>query len=158
MRLDRPGMKSLLLSLAVLVAMTGVAFAQTELNAGQRERAENLFAELRCVVCQNQSILDSDADVAKDLRSIVSEQIAAGRTDAEIKAFLVDRYGEFVLLRPVFSAHTLVLWVAPAVFVLLGLFFAWRMMAGKTVTNDHVSLSEDEEKRLNELLDEHESK
>ena len=151
-------MKRFLLPLATLFALVSVSFAQVELDTDQEQRAEALFAQLRCVVCQNQSILESDADVAKDLRTIVSEQIEAGKTDAEIKTFLVDRYGEFVLLRPVFSTHTLVLWMAPILFVLLGLFLVWRAFTRKVITADHVELSDEEEKRLNELLDNLESK
>ena len=142
----------------MLLASVAVSLAQTELDDRQTVRAKALFGQLRCVVCQNQSILESDADVAKDLRTIVSEQIVAGKTDSEIKTFLVDRYGEFVLLRPVFSTHTIILWTAPVLFVLLGLFLAWRAVTRESVTTDHIELSEEEEKRLNELLDSHESK
>lgn len=155
---NRATMKRFLLPLATLFALVSVSSAQVELDTDQEQRAEALFAQLRCVVCQNQSILESDADVAKDLRTIVSEQIEAGKTDAEIKTFLVDRYGEFVLLRPVFSTHTLVLWMAPILFVLLGLFLVWRAFTRKVITADHVELSDEEEKRLNELLDNLESK
>ena len=69
--------------------------------------------ELRCLVCQNQSIEDSDADLARDLRRIVREQVAAGRSDEQVMAFLHDRYGDFVLLRPPFTAGTALLWATP---------------------------------------------
>ena len=151
-------MKALVLAGAFFLGLMGSGFAQAQLDPQQKERAEALYGELRCVVCQNQSILDSDADVAKDLREIVSEQITAGRTDSEIKTFLVDRYGEFVLLRPVFSAHTLILWIAPLLFLILGLFLVWRSISSQPRSVVRVELSEAEEKRLNELLDEHENK
>ena len=76
-------------------------------------RARALSAELRCLVCQNQSIDDSNAPLAKDLRVLVREQIAAGKSDAEVMGFVVARYGEFVLLRPRFSWATALLWLAP---------------------------------------------
>lgn len=144
------------LVLFLLVSLSLCATAQTTLNAEQKGRAENLYSQLRCVVCQNQSILESDADVAKDLRSIVGEQIAADRTDSEIKSFLVERYGEFILLRPVFSTHTVVLWIAPFLFVLIGAVMLWRSTKRKTWGGD-MALSEDEECRLNRLLGDHES-
>lgn len=81
-------------------------------------RARHLFTEVRCLVCQNESIDDSDADLAGDLRRVVRAQVAAGRSDAEIKRYLVARYGEFVLLRPTFSLGNAVLWLAPFVLVI----------------------------------------
>ncbi len=89
-------------------------------NAAQEARARDLFRELRCMVCQNQSIDDSDAPLAKDLRALVRERVAAGDSDGTIKAFLVARYGEFVLLKPRLEAETLVLWGTPIAVFLLG--------------------------------------
>jgi cytochrome c-type biogenesis protein CcmH len=87
-------------------------------------RAREISQELRCLVCRNESIDDSNADLARDLRILVRERLVAGDTDAEVKQFLVDRYGEFVLLRPTFSAANAALWLAgPAVF-LVGLVVA----------------------------------
>jgi cytochrome c-type biogenesis protein CcmH len=83
-------------------------------------RTEALYREVRCVVCQNESIADSQADLAADLRAVVREQVAAGRTNDEIRAFLVERYGEFVLFRPAFSPGNALLWLAPFAVVLLG--------------------------------------
>ena len=130
----------------------GTAFAQPSLEAAQQERAKALYNELRCVVCQNQSIGDSDADVAKDLRQIVSEQIEAGQTDSQIKQYLVDRYGEFILLKPVLAWHTLVLWLAPGLLLVLGIVFAWGRR-GKTRPEIASALSSEEERRIAELLD-----
>ncbi len=89
-------------------------------DAEQEARARALFREVRCVVCQNESIDASQADMAADLRGAVREQVAAGRTDEEIRRFLVERYGEFVLFRPAFSLQNAALWVAPFVIVLIG--------------------------------------
>ncbi len=82
-------------------------------DAAQEQRARVIGRELRCLVCQNQSIEDSDADLARDLRRIVREQVAAGRSDEQVMAFLHDRYGDFVLLRPPFTAGTALLWATP---------------------------------------------
>ncbi|WP_244507622.1 cytochrome c-type biogenesis protein [Methylobacterium phyllostachyos] len=90
-------------------------------------RAREISAELRCLVCQNQSIDDSDAPLAKDLRLIVRERLEKGDSDNAVLAYVVARYGEFVLLRPVFALHTLLLWLTPVLAVLLGGFGIWRL-------------------------------
>ncbi len=82
-------------------------------------RARALASELRCVVCQNQSLLDSDADLAQDMRALIRERIDAGDTDEAIVAFLVERYGDFILLQPPFKPATWVLWLGPLAFLLL---------------------------------------
>ena len=76
-------------------------------------RARAMFVQIRCVVCQNESIDDSEADIARDLRQTIRRQIAAGRSDAEVRGFLVRRYGEFILLRPRFSPENAALWLTP---------------------------------------------
>ncbi len=113
-------------ALALLLALAGPAFgavgdpAMQLPDAAQEERARGIGRELRCLVCQNQSIEDSDADLARDLRRIVREQVSAGRSDAEVVGFVHQRYGDFVLLRPRFSAATALLWATPAVALLAG--------------------------------------
>ena len=77
-----------------------------------------LAAELRCVVCQNQSLLESDSQIAKDLKELILEMYISGKSDEEIKQYLVDRYGEFILFRPKFSINNILLWFAPLVFLL----------------------------------------
>jgi cytochrome c-type biogenesis protein CcmH len=92
-------------------------------------RARELSRELRCMVCQNQSIDDSDAPLARDLRILVRERLQAGDSDAQVLDFLVKRYGEFVLLNPRFSSHTALLWLMPVLVLLIGaivLVFSWR--------------------------------
>jgi cytochrome c-type biogenesis protein CcmH len=92
-------------------------------------RARSLSTELRCMVCQNQSIDDSDADLARDLRLLIRERLAAGDSDGEVIDFLVARYGEFVLLRPQFNWHTLLLWAAPGAVLAAGavlIVVSWR--------------------------------
>lgn len=90
-------------------------------DAEQEARFRELVAELRCLQCQNQNLADSDALIAKDLRREIFEQLEAGKSDDEIVAFLVERYGEFVRYRPAFNAGTLLLWLGPALLLLVGL-------------------------------------
>jgi cytochrome c-type biogenesis protein CcmH len=85
------------------------------------QRARSISANLRCLVCQNQSIDDSDAELARDLRVLVRERLVAGDTDTEVYDFVVARYGEFVLLSPVFAGHTIILWIATPILLVGGL-------------------------------------
>lgn len=94
----------------------------------QRELYDRLTNETRCLVCQNQTIADSNAALAVDLRREIRGMVEAGQTEDEIKVFLTDRYGEFVLYRPRWSAATAVLWLAPVVLVLLGAAWLWRIV------------------------------
>ncbi len=89
-------------------------------------RARDISQGLRCLVCQNQAIDDSNAPLAKDLRMIVRERLTAGDNDAQVFDYIVQRYGNYVLLKPPFQADTLLLWLLPFVLMLLGLFTAWR--------------------------------
>jgi cytochrome c-type biogenesis protein CcmH len=112
-------------ALAVLAALLLTAAASNDPadrlpDPKQEAHARALFRDIRCLVCQNQSIDESEADLAEDLRKIVRQKVAAGRTDGEIKRYLVDRYGEFVLERPAFSLGNAVLWGAPFAVVLAG--------------------------------------
>ncbi|MEZ5440277.1 MAG: cytochrome c-type biogenesis protein [Lysobacterales bacterium] len=114
----------LCLSLLLGLVLAGRAWAIDPLpfaDADQETRFRALVAELRCLQCQNQNLADSDAQIAKDLRREIFDQIAAGRSDDEIVAFLVDRYGEFVRYRPPLNANTLLLWLGPALILLGGL-------------------------------------
>ena len=117
-------------------------------------RARALSQELRCMVCQNQSIDDSDAPLAKDLRVLVRERLTAGDSDRQVIDFLVARYGEFVLLKPRFSLHTLVLWFAPFMALIIGaIAFRSAWWRGQTPTAvSEPTLSEDEEARLATLV------
>jgi len=90
-------------------------------NPAQETRARAISSELRCVVCQNQSIDESDADLARDLRILIRDRIAAGDSDQDVIDYVVGRYGEFVLLRPPFKGATVVLWLGPLLFAGLGL-------------------------------------
>lgn len=115
-------------------------------------RARALTQELRCVVCQNQSVDDSDAPLAKDIRVLVRERIAAGDSDEAVRAFIVARYGKFVLLRPPFEGDTIVLWLAPAVVFVLGLGLAVWYFRQLKKDAPPVALSAEEEERLRRIV------
>lgn len=115
-------------------------------------RARALGKELRCVVCQNQSIDDSNADLAQDFRRIVRERVLAGQTDDEILRFMVDRYGEFVLLKPPVTAGTIILWGGPFAVLLLGAGIAVMTARRKREGGEAADLTPEERRRLGELL------
>lgn len=117
-------------------------------------RARKLSAELRCLVCQNESIDDSNAPLAKDLRLLVRERITAGDSDEAVKAFLVARYGEFVLLRPPISLRTLALYGAPFAALAAGGWLVWRRSRRKP-SFAAAPLTDDEKARLEKLLSGH---
>ena len=111
-------------SIALLLVCLSVAWAgeavPTDQDPVQAKRAVRLAEGLRCLVCQNQTIADSNAALAVDLRTQIREQIAAGRTDGEIVDYMVQRYGDFVLYSPPFKATTALLWLGPALLLLIG--------------------------------------
>jgi cytochrome c-type biogenesis protein CcmH len=118
-------------------------------------RARELSRELRCMVCQNQSIDESEAPLARDLRLLVRERLTKGDTDQQVLDFLVVRYGEFVLLKPPLESRTIILWALPPVALLagaIGLFFAVRRR--RTVQLEPATLSIEERRRLSTLVDE----
>jgi cytochrome c-type biogenesis protein CcmH len=94
-------------------------------NKKQEMNARNISKNIRCMVCQNQSIDESDAPLAKDLRILIRKQIQEGKTDKEIYVFLTDRYGDFILLKPPLKLNTFALWFLPLVFVLIGFFIIY---------------------------------
>ncbi|NVO14478.1 MAG: cytochrome c-type biogenesis protein CcmH [Rhodoplanes sp.] len=109
-------------ALALVVASPAFAVQPDEMLPDQKmeQRARDLSQHLRCLVCQNQSIDDSDAGLAKDLRLLVRERLKQGDSDGQVIDYLVARYGEFVLLKPRFTWHTAILWIAPALVLLAG--------------------------------------
>ena len=124
----RPALLRRLLAALLFALAIGVVHAQAVRDAtplefrdeAEARRFHDLVAELRCVMCQNQSLADSNAQIAHDLRREVFELMREGRSDAEIRDYLVDRYGEFVLYRPRFGGHTWLLWLGPALVLLAG--------------------------------------
>ncbi|MFN3521907.1 MAG: cytochrome c-type biogenesis protein CcmH [Phenylobacterium sp.] len=117
-------------------------------DPAQEARARAIFRDVRCLVCQNESIDDSSAELAADLRRIVREQVAAGRSDAEVRTFLTERYGEFVLLKPSFSAGNAALWIGPFVIVGFGLLLLVTQLRRRA---PEAELSDEEADRLKGL-------
>ncbi|MCC2650766.1 MAG: cytochrome [Microvirga sp.] len=138
---------------ALLVSGSAFAVQPGEVlkDPALEKRAREISAGLRCLVCQNQSIDDSDAQLAKDLRLLVRERLVAGDTDDEVERFLVQRYGEFVLLKPTFGTHTLLLWLTPALVLALGGIGAYTAMR-KRPQPAGAALDDEEQKALDELL------
>lgn len=147
----------------LLIALILIALAAGALPAGAVEpgeelanpalelRARALSKELRCLVCQNQSIDDSNADLARDLRLLVRERLSAGLTDEQVVAHIVARYGDFVLLRPPVKPTTYLLWVGPALILIIGLgaiFVFFRRRQGSAAA----PLSAEEQARLADLM------
>jgi cytochrome c-type biogenesis protein CcmH len=150
-------MRWLLLGLVLAVAFCGGALAVTpdeKLDDPALEaRARTLSAELRCMVCQNQSIDDSDAPLAHDLRVLLRERIAAGDSDEDVMDFLVARYGEFILLKPRFSVETALLWAAPVVLLVVGGVAAFGVMRRRGSTEQlTASLTDQEKEKLKRAL------
>jgi cytochrome c-type biogenesis protein CcmH len=152
-------LSTLLLSVAVCLLLAAQAKAvqpdEVLTDPALEARARAISEGLRCLVCQNQSIDDSEAPLAKDLRLLVRERLKAGDSDQEIVDFVVARYGEFVLLKPRFEPHTLLLWFAtPAVFLAALLLIALAYRRRRSAQEQTAPLSVNEERRLKKLLDE----
>jgi cytochrome c-type biogenesis protein CcmH len=156
-------LRRILSSFAAVLVIVGASAAyavqpdEIMSDPAMEARARDLSRELRCMVCQNQSIDDSEAPLARDLRLLVRERIAAGNSDAQVLDFLVARYGEFVLLKPRFENHTLLLWLVPPLALIGGGLALWahgrrrqRLAAGENASA--LTLSVEEEARLQKLL------
>ncbi len=150
-------MRRLIASLVIFIALVVPALALVDpaerlADPVQEQRARNLSAGLRCMVCQNQSIDDSDAELAGDLRAVVRDRIQAGDTDEEVYDYVVARYGDFVLMTPRFGPSTWLLWLGPAFVLLIGggvVLFVIRRHRTRPVAS---GLSAEEEARLAKLL------
>jgi cytochrome c-type biogenesis protein CcmH len=134
----------------LMPAWSGEA-APTEQDPVEQQRAVRLSEQLRCLVCQNQSIADSGAELAVDLRRQIREQISEGKSDGEIIDFMVQRYGDFVLYRPPVKATTMLLWFGPAVLLLIGIVVLARHLRARRGTEEQ-ALSEAERQRAQALL------
>jgi len=149
----------------VLCLLASPAFASSATEAATAEdpvaekRLQELSVELRCLVCQNQTIADSNAELAQDLRREIRGMIKDGKTNGEIIDFMVVRYGDFVLYRPPVKGITLLLWGGPIALLLLGVFFLLRYLRRRaTRVGDEKPLSADEARRAEALLKESEPK
>ncbi len=156
-------MKRIVAALVVAIGVAGLSPAyavqpdEIMSDPAKETRARDLSRELRCMVCQNQSIDDSEAPLARDLRLLVRERIAAGDSDAQVIDFLVARYGEFVLLKPRLKPHTLLLWLLPPLALAGGGFALWmhgRRRSRSVAAEDQssVKLTLEEETRLQRLI------
>ena len=146
----------LMISLFLVFAapvMAQVVMEETPLaDEAQEKEARAIMKGLRCLVCQNQSIEDSNADLARDLRIVVREKVALGMDKAAIEAYLVERYGDWVLMKPPVKKQTLLLWMAPILFLLVGLFVVIALFRRKDDETEAAPLSADEVARLKERL------
>ncbi len=146
-------MKKLLLSLLLLQSLN--AFAEIEIYQFKTPelelRYQTLTEELRCLVCQNQNIADSHAELAQDLRRKVYEKLNTGESNDQIIDYMTERYGDFVLYRPPFNVKTLILWIAPVLTLLIGGIGFWSLLKRRE-TNITEQLSDSERAHLNELL------
>jgi cytochrome c-type biogenesis protein CcmH len=144
------------LSIIFLLVLSGIACAGVEYrkfaNPEQQEAYEKLTSELRCLVCQNQTIADSNAELAADLRRQVYEMLQQGKSKQDIAQFMTDRYGDFVLYNPPFKAKTGVLWIGPVVFLLMGLIAVFLFVRRKK-TAATVELSAEKQQKIRNLLE-----
>ncbi|MEP9379754.1 cytochrome c-type biogenesis protein [Aquabacter sp. CN5-332] len=146
--------RAVLAALFLLLALPAFAVQPDEVlpDPALEARARVLSQELRCMVCQNQSIDDSDAPLARDLRILVRDRLKAGDSDSQVLDFLVARYGEFVLMRPVFSWRNALLWGAPVLVLVLGGVVAWVGMRRRREAAPATPLTSEEEARVARLL------
>lgn len=146
---------SITLFLIMTVATLAIGVDEKPLaDPAEEARAQEVMKQLRCLVCQNQSIVDSNAPLAKDIRVIVRERITAGDSDEQVLHFMTDRYGDWVLLKPPFDGATIILWLSPLLLLLIGFFIIYRNQTGRKIAAAAPPLSADEEKRLKVLLNE----
>lgn len=145
-------LRALILTLGMLLCGPALALSPDEIlpDPVLEQRARDISAELRCLVCQNQSIDDSDADLAKDLRVLVRERLVAGDSDEAVRQYVVDRYGEYVLLNPRVGAHTILLWVAAPVLLFGGL-VALVMLGRRRRATQAGALTSEEQAALDQL-------
>jgi cytochrome c-type biogenesis protein CcmH len=149
----RSVLAALLLALAVAAPACAIEPQEQLTDPALEARARSLGQELRCLVCQNESIDDSNADLARDLRTIVREKLTAGDSDQQVLDFVTARYGDFVLLRPPVRAGTLVLWFGPVVLLVAAIIAITLRRRGRAKA-EPAPLSSEEDGRLARLLDE----
>src|SRR5215510_3743318 len=153
-------MKQVVVQLLLLCSLVLAVAAQEAKPLAEdpelEKRLMNLSKELRCLVCQNETLADSQADLAQDLRAQIREQMRAGKTDKEIVSYLTDRYGQFVLYRPPVTPTTYLLWFGPFIFLLAGLVVLFRYVKQRRQLIPESSLSVEERRRVDEILKERE--
>ena len=137
--------------LILWLGLATTAFAQT---SPEEQRAREIGAQLRCVVCQNQSIEESDAQLAQDMRLVVREQIAGGASDEAVIAYIRESYGDYVLLKPPVQSNTFVLWFLPALLVLGSGFWFITHTRRRIIPENEITFSEDDKTLLDKLMSE----
>ena len=148
-------MKKIVMILSLFVVLTSSVYAAVEVKKFKKpeheQRYKELIIELRCVVCQNQNIAESNAALAKDLRKQVFKMINAEKSDDEILEFMVARYGDFILYRPAFNSMTFLLWVGPFIIFIIGLYIlvSFIRQRKKNIVNE---LTNEEKEKLKQLL------
>lgn len=152
MRLQRSLLALLLWAFSLTMTQAGEA-QPTVADPALEARVNDLAAELRCLVCQNQSLADSHADLAIDLKNQVREQLQAGRSEREVIDYMTERYGDFVLYRPPVRASTVLLWVGPLLVLLLGGAAMWRGIGQNARSNPPQPLSAEDTRLAGELLE-----
>jgi cytochrome c-type biogenesis protein CcmH len=141
------------LLLALVSSAAGQALDIAKPDAAVEVRVKALGEELRCLVCQNQTIADSSAPLALDLRNQIRVQVAQGRTDDQIRGYMVDRYGDFVLYRPPFKATTAILWIGPFVLVLVGFAIAVAVVKRRRSEEDRPVLTTEKREAIERMLE-----
>jgi cytochrome c-type biogenesis protein CcmH len=150
-------MKRFLVTILITLALAGAYRAQVVQPAGTDDpvveaRLKHLSKELRCLVCQNETLADSQAGLAEDLRREIREQIRAGKSDEEIMNFLTQRYGQFIMYRPQVTPTTYLLWFGPFVLLLIGMVVLFRYIRQRRDTIPDKPLTAEERRRATELL------
>ena len=146
-------MRTILKFIFYIFFIVPVVFAENNIN-DKNQDAYDLYKELRCLVCQNQSLLESNAPLALDLRKVVLDKLEEGYTKEDVKTFLVERYGEFILLKPKYSVQNILLWVGPILFLLIGVFVTFNFLRKQSMNKEEgISLSKEEADNLKKILD-----
>jgi cytochrome c-type biogenesis protein CcmH len=146
---------SALCAALIMLASGGAGLAKDAVpntDPAAEPRVKRLAEELRCLVCQNQSLADSNADLAVDLRQQIREQMNAGKSDAQIREFMVQRYGDFVLYRPPFNATTAVLWLGPFILLVAGVLALFAYLARRRRKAVDTALTDEQRARAEALL------
>ena len=127
----------LLIFFLTLVYFSNIISARSEMTSIQNDRAIDLFKETRCLVCQSQTIYDSNSELATDLKLFIQEEIIAGKTDNDIKAQLVTNYGEWILMTPSLSKTNYILWFSPFIFLLIGIVVMFKYIFNKSTKRNN---------------------
>ena len=127
----------LLILILTFISFSSILSASSKMTSKQNDRAIDLFKETRCLVCQSQTIYDSNSELATDLKLFIQEEIIAGKTDNDIKAQLVTNYGEWILMTPSLSKTNYILWFSPLIFLLIGIIVMFKYIFKKNTKENY---------------------